>query len=333
MPFQVSYSTRHRQFKQIKLITAGDDQYHICTPTIYLEAIVEGDLLGHTVEWEQTGGTLVTLQNSNTLTPFFDAVDGVDKVFTIYLDRYTPYEQSDEVRIIKTPTSFCSMGTDPDRQWFRSGIDPDPVACDDITEFVNVTVPDPTTIHGEEPGSQTIVEVTWQHPGHQQHDPYIEQYKVVENGIVVDDIPDVPIWDAGDGTGPPTEPLFYAGTFATYRIDTYYNIAGVKYVRESCTKDYTTLPVPLVKAYNDAVDKMAFDPDKQWYNRVNYLNIVRTGESFPETAFDPDRQWYRRTNYGNIVQDQTSVTGPMAFEPDSQWINITRYDPSGIGSG
>jgi hypothetical protein len=179
-----------------------------------------------------------------------------------------------------------------------------------------------------------VVEVSWQHPIDAVEQTYIAQYKVVENGTVVDEIPDVPLWNAGNGAGPPTDPLFYAGTYANYRIDTYYNIAGVEYVRESCTKDFTSLPAPNVRAYNDAVDEMGWEPDRQWYRRTNFLNIVvNETDVIDEMGWEPDRQWYRRTNFSNIVVQDTTFMNEMGWEPDRQSINITRFDPSGIGSG
>ena len=85
MPHQVSYSQRPKLFSQVVLVTAGDDQIHICTPIIYLQAIVTGDMSGHTLEWEQIEGTAVTLINDNTLTPEFVAVDNTDKIFRLWI--------------------------------------------------------------------------------------------------------------------------------------------------------------------------------------------------------------------------------------------------------
>jgi len=333
MPFQVTFSTRHRQFKQITLRTAGEDQTHICSPTIYLEAEVDGDLSGHFVEWEQISGTTVTLQLSNTLTPFFDAVDGTDKVFRCYVDRGTPYEQYDDVTIWKTPTGICDTSYAPDQQYFNLPLDPQPVECDSFASFVSVTVPPPTSLEGEETGSQTIVEVTWNHPVDTIHQAYIEQYQVFEDGVLVDSLPDTPIWDAGDGPGPPTETLQYNGTFAEYRVDTLYNIAGRKFIRPSCTIDYTTLVAPSVRAYNDSVRGTATNPDQQYFSRVDYTNLFLTNESSSQTSANGGDTYFSRINYSNLVEYGESTITQLAFEPDAQWINITRYDPSGIGSG
>ena len=306
MPFQVTFSNRSRLLSQVILLTAGEDQFHICTPTIYLEAIVVGNITGHSVQWEQLSGTPVVLFDSNTLTPYFNVVDGTDKSFRVWIDKNTPLEQFDDVNIIKTPTSDGYFAVHRNQQYFGSGINPSAVTCEDITPFVDVYVPPPTTIRGEETGSVTSVIVSWQHPGNVPNDSYISQYVVMENGIAVDYIPDVPIFDAGEGTGPPSEPLEYVGTFAQYRIDTYYNIAGFEYVRESCTQDFSGLVAPTVVAINDAVDKVSVNRDQQYFTR---------------------------TNFSNIVVNETDIPVVASLSRDQQFINITRTDPSGIGSG
>lgn len=339
MPFQVSFSTRHRQFKQVTLITAGEDQLHICTPTIYLEGVVEGDLLGHTIEWEQISGTTVTLQQANTLTPFFDFVDTTDKIFRLWIDRGTPYEQYDDVRILKTPTSWCNPAFKSDNSSFTFVLDPAPVSCENITPFVSVVVPPPTSTHGEETSFNITVDVSWTHPGDPIQDLHIEQYRVIEDGVEVDLIPDVPIPTAGDilGTagGPPSEPLTYSGTLAEYRIDTYYNIGGRKFVRESCIKDFTGLTIPSVVAYNDAVDGVTFSSTQTVLSKTIYGNILLPrNEDSARITFASSQSALTRVNYGNVsLRNNDSLVPGLTFSPNHQTINITRYGGSGIGGG
>jgi len=169
--------------------------------------------------------------NANTLAPSYDIIDNTDKKFRVWIDRYTTFEQSDEVLIFRTPTSYGETSFNNNQPFFQTGIFPLAVETDDIEAFVNVTMPPPTSLQGEESNPSIVVEITWEHPINTIYQPYIAQYKVVEDGLVVDDLPDTPISTAGDGLGLPSEPLFYPGTFADYRIDTYYNIAGIEYIR------------------------------------------------------------------------------------------------------
>ncbi len=335
MPFQVSYSQRQRLFSQVTLITAGEDQIHICTPTIYLVGEVAGDMTGHTIEWEQIQGTSVTLINGATLTPHFDAVDGTDKRFRLWIDRGTPFEQYDDVAILKTPTSFADCGFINTQSTVGGELDPREVDCVNITEFVNVIVNPPTSLSGEDPlGATIVVEVSWAHPTvNTRFLPYIEQYKVVENTLVVDSLPDVPIPDAGDGTGPPSETLQYAGTFAEYRIDTYYNISGKKFVKESCTKDYSTLPQPLILIYNDNVPGVGFKAEQSTVTKTYYTNIFISDEDVTSTAFNKDEAYLDKVLYTFISNSEGQDPALTSFSPTTLNINITRYGGSGIGGG
>lgn len=342
MPFQVSYSNRPRIFQQVELVTAGEDQLHICTPTIYLEGIVNGDLLGHTIEWEQIDGTLVTLVNANTLTPHFDFEDSTDKVFRLYIDRGTPYEQFDDVKIWKTPTSLGECFFNNNQQTYADVLDPLPVACDDITAEVEVIVPPPTSLQGEETGYIINYIIRWQHPGDTVKDLHIEQYRVYENTLEVDRLPDTPIPNAGDiqgaAGGPPTETLEYYGTLAEYRIDTHYNIGGRNFVRESCVKDFTGLVTPSVVAYNDAVTGMNFPlaENQSKLELVKFSNIfLKDNDDVATAEFHPDQSPATTfTRYGFVLIDPPTDGIPdVTFQTNRQTINITRYGGSGIGGG
>jgi len=335
MPFQISYSQRPRLVSQVTLVTAGEDQIHICTPTMYLEGIVIGDMSGHTIEWEQIGGTAVTLINGNTLTPQFDEVDSTDKVFRLYIDRYTGFEQFDDVVILKTPTSFAGCSFTTDQQTITFELDPQPVDCGDITAFVSVTVPPPSSLEGEDPaGASIVVEVSWAHPIlNTRFVPYIEQYRVVEDTLVVDNVPNSPIPTAGEGGGPPSDTLQYDGTFAEYRIDTYYNIAGIKIVKESCTQDFSTLPQPLVKAYNDAVRGVSFTPVQSSLTTTYFTNIAIQEEDMAAVAFMGTESHLDRVNFSFINISEGVDPAIVTFSSTTSSINITRFGGTGIGGG
>ena len=86
------------------LANAGTDQSVLCASLVQLEGTVVGDdAANHTFEWEQTFGTPVTLINPTTLTPSFINPQVSDLEFTLYLDRNTPFEDSDIVIVSRAP--------------------------------------------------------------------------------------------------------------------------------------------------------------------------------------------------------------------------------------
>jgi len=92
------------------LADAGPNQSVLCASTVQLEGdIVGDDIANHTFEWEQTSGTPVTLINANTLTPSFINPQVSDLEFTLYLDRNTPFEDSDAVFISRAPESAYAL--------------------------------------------------------------------------------------------------------------------------------------------------------------------------------------------------------------------------------
>jgi hypothetical protein len=90
---------------------AGEDQSILCASFVTLQGeitFLPGDSIdNHTFEWEQDAGDIVTLINPNTLTPSFvaDPLALNDYAFTLYVDRGTPLEVSDQVIITRTPTT------------------------------------------------------------------------------------------------------------------------------------------------------------------------------------------------------------------------------------
>ena len=115
MPFQVSFSHRSTPVGIIESFTAGPDQLVICDPTVFLSAIVIGDLAGHTILWEQIDGTAVTfLTPLNQFDISYTTATFDDKAFRFYIDKGTAFEQFDDVNMFSAPT-FPYYGGVPDQ--------------------------------------------------------------------------------------------------------------------------------------------------------------------------------------------------------------------------
>ena len=85
---------------------AGANQSVLCAAIVTLDGqIIPGPVEEHTFEWEQTSGTPVTLLNPTTLTPSFVNPQISDIEFTFFVDRNTPFEDSDIVIISRRPES------------------------------------------------------------------------------------------------------------------------------------------------------------------------------------------------------------------------------------
>lgn len=96
----------------ITLINNGDNiQQVLCTAFIYMEAIVSGDVSGHTFEWVQVSGTFTTLEYVTPLKTFYTN-DGTSKIFRLYVDRGTAVEQYSTFIINTKPTSYISTPAD-----------------------------------------------------------------------------------------------------------------------------------------------------------------------------------------------------------------------------
>lgn len=96
----------------ITLINNGDNiQQVLCTAFIYMEAIVSGDMSGHTFEWVQISGSLTTLEYVTPLKTFYTN-DGTSKIFRFYVDRGTAVEQYSTFIINTKPTSYISTPSD-----------------------------------------------------------------------------------------------------------------------------------------------------------------------------------------------------------------------------
>jgi len=89
--------------------SAGSDQNVICASIVELDAqILVGDINDHIFEWEQIEGTPVTLEDSNTLTPWFVNPNTTDLVFRLWIDRGTPFEKFSDVNVFREITSIAS---------------------------------------------------------------------------------------------------------------------------------------------------------------------------------------------------------------------------------
>lgn len=113
MPFQISLISSSRSRGIINWFTAGTDQYATCAPEITLTATVDGNLGGHSVLWEQTGGDtqIVWLTPLNQLQVVFAVIGGgsSDRNFRFYIDKGTPLQQYDEVVTWGTPTDVLPL--------------------------------------------------------------------------------------------------------------------------------------------------------------------------------------------------------------------------------
>lgn len=112
MPFQISLLCSSKSRGVINWFTAGVDQYATCAPEITLTAVVDGNLGGHTIHWDQIVGDsqIVWLTPQNQLQVTFAIVGGsADRTFRFYIDKGTPMEQHDDVVTWGTPTDMGSI--------------------------------------------------------------------------------------------------------------------------------------------------------------------------------------------------------------------------------
>ncbi len=91
-------------------IDAGDAINILCSPIVQLNANFNKPLDGHTIEWVQLTGTAVTLEDADTLTPWFINPNTDDLSFRIYIDRYGPDEVFDDVYVFRNPGVVLGTG-------------------------------------------------------------------------------------------------------------------------------------------------------------------------------------------------------------------------------
>lgn len=140
MPFQVVYNVFQVPPGEITYYSAGADQQVICGFAVTLQAIIIGDVTGHTFEWEGPisgtplgievtqsdfsttrlpdtgfggwqGTTLYYVNHAEVGDPeYVPGADFDDKVWRFWIDRGTSVEKYDDIKIYGTPTSLCFTG-------------------------------------------------------------------------------------------------------------------------------------------------------------------------------------------------------------------------------
>lgn len=111
MPFQVSYSSKSTPVGVINFFSAGEDQVTVCDTSVTLTAIVNGDLTGHTIEWEQVAGVPVTwITPLDQLSVTFTTANFQDKRFRFTIDKGKATEQFDEINVYGAPTFDTHVG-------------------------------------------------------------------------------------------------------------------------------------------------------------------------------------------------------------------------------
>jgi hypothetical protein len=105
MPFRVSYSTRANPVGLILFFSAGIDQFTICSTGATLQAIVIGNTIGHSFEWEQISGSPVTFTTPlDQFSVSYTQTTFEDKTFSFTMDKGTSNQRIDTVTAFGTPT-------------------------------------------------------------------------------------------------------------------------------------------------------------------------------------------------------------------------------------
>jgi len=122
MPFQVSFSQKAVPAGIIQAISAGADFSTVCDTNVTITAIVLGDLLGHTVLWEQVSGSAVTFTSpTDQLEVSYSQTNFDDKVFRFTVDKGTAFEEFDEVTVYGSPLDAETLGLPAPTQIFNYG--------------------------------------------------------------------------------------------------------------------------------------------------------------------------------------------------------------------
>lgn len=103
---QILFLSTKQALNSITLVTAGPEQQTLCDPIVYLEAIVVGEIAGHSFQWEQISGTpavdIITVSETQAYY-LVTGLPGSDKVFRFWVDRGTILEQFADITIRTTP--------------------------------------------------------------------------------------------------------------------------------------------------------------------------------------------------------------------------------------
>ena len=185
MPFQIVLQTYKQNRGLINSFTAGPDQLVLCENIINLEATVDGNLFGHTIEWEQIAGNPVTLLNPNTLTPSYVEVDTTEKTFRFYIDRGTVFEQFDDITVFSKPVSNTTYQQGKTK--FRKFLEVDEVECSSIQASFTTTAPPPITFSGNGPDTLSNLVIDWDLPPDLVKRPYLEELNLQIGGYQIPD--------------------------------------------------------------------------------------------------------------------------------------------------
>lgn len=338
MPFQVVFNTVQIGLPTVTLLSAGSDRNIACGNLINLEGTVDilENLPGHAILWEQTAGVPVVLTSPNTLATSYSFVERSDKIFRLWLDKGTDFQQFKEVSIFHTPQSDVYMGLSNSETMVT--LEADVVTCNDIVGELTVDVgypnPDgpvdrtPCQLSGDPAltGLDFDFVVSWTVPTTK---PEMVTY-FMDSQLFYADSETSASPRYTDLPGTVVEHHFTPGgenELKRYYIVTRYKIAGRIVTGRSCTVDYTTgITIPSAHAVDDKVSLSLTNSSTEI---VRHTSIRLT---VPDTAREmrlsnPTTQIIR---YRNIIEESLSVVPAMRLSAST--INIVRYDPTGIGS-
>ena len=174
MPFQVSFSTKSTPKGIINSFSAGPDQVVVCDTTVFLEAVVDGDLDGHTIIWEQVSGDPVIFNTPlNQFAINYTTANFQDKTFRFTIDKGTGIEQFDEVIMFSTPTYPYFVSTPDENCLINFG-----ASLRGDAPFLEIRVEIPTAFSDDivnECGTNTKPELFWSEPDNAE---FLFQYTV-----------------------------------------------------------------------------------------------------------------------------------------------------------
>ena len=211
MPFQVSFSQQATPSGIIQVISAGDDFSTLCDIMVTLSATVIGDLVGHTITWEQISGSSVVFTTPvNQLDVSYTQSNFDDKVFRFTLDKGTAFEEYDEVTVFGSPLDAETLGLPAQNRLLNFG---DSLGID--TPNLIILTPFPLNVHNGEVicNTYTSALLAWNTP---VSDNELLMYIITERNNITEIKSDIAIL-------PPSE-IYFSGTTIgnTYTISAVY---------------------------------------------------------------------------------------------------------------
>jgi hypothetical protein len=280
-----------------------------CGTYIYLNADVDGDLRGHTIEWEQISGQPVLIDDIHSQSTFYERLENSNKTFRFWIDKGRATEQYDDLIIYGTPTETLT-GTTTQVTKLTRGIATEPVPCETILGTTTLTIGPPTQLHGESTNVNYQMDVTWDLPP--TYNDNIDEMVLYKDGVPV-------------GTFSILDNLSYDGATGNYSVLTKYNF-GIHPIDEqpSCEKTLTVEVDNLVRAVDDAV---VSSTGAISFLKTSYLPVVeRITNSLPTSL---GTITYNKATY--ITTIETVVNDMTASTKQLTELNISRYDPQAIG--